>query len=186
MIKINLVPRELLDREVQRQRILQSSVAGAVVLFILLTVSALHFLRAKSLEGELAGLNSEYDKLAKVVAKVEELERSANAVRTRLAAITGLQKGRPLYPYFMTDFAKTLPGGVWVKSLNTTSKDNNSLTVTTSASSLQAEAISKWLRGLEQSGRFTDPILSGITVSLGTLGKEHTFSVTMTYKHPEL
>lgn len=182
MIRVNLVPRELLDREVQRQRLLQASVIGIAVALVVVGVSLGHWYRATKLEGELAELNKEYDKLAKIVAQVEELERTANAVRVRLSVIQGLLKGRPLYPYFMADLLVTLPPGVWVTGLTTAPKEANSLTITLPAVSNSSEGISQWLRNLAATGQWDDPKLSAISVADAGDAKKYTFTVTSVYK----
>ncbi len=187
MIRINLVPREILDKEIYRQRVLQATVGASVFGVLLVGLSLSHIYRANRLEKHLVGLQREYDKLAKVVAQVEELERTAGAVRNRLNVITGLLKGRPLYPYFMTDLVGTLPAGVWLTQLSTVTRDSNSLGITTTATANSSDGVSQWLRNLERSGRFEEPKLSGgITiVDRGDI-KEHSFSLTMNYRHPDL
>ena len=188
MIKVNLVPREILDREVQRQRMMQASVAAGVLAFFLVVASAMHWYRAVSFENDLADLNREYDKLAKIVAQVEELERTANAVRTRLGVINGLLKGRPLYPYFMSDLMSTMPSGVWLTSLTTAPKDPNGLAVTLgNATANSSDGVSQWLRNFEAAAaRWDEPKLSAISVTEKGDSKEYVFSITTSYKNPNL
>ena len=187
MIKVNLVPRELLDKEVQRQRLVQAGVVGAVALVGGLFVSAAHWYRATKTEGELAVLNGKYDKLAKIVAQVEELEKTANAVKIRLNVINGLLKGRALYPWFMTDLLTTLPPGVWMTSLTTAAKEPNGLTVTIgNATANSSDGVSQWLRNFASSGKFSEPKLSAIAVTDKGDSKEYSFSIGTEYKNPKL
>ncbi|MBI4423320.1 MAG: PilN domain-containing protein [Elusimicrobia bacterium] len=182
MIRVNLVPRELLDREVQRQRVLQASVVGIAVALVVVGVSVGHWYRASKFEAQLGELNKEYDKLAKIVAQVEELERTANAVRVRLGVIQGLLKGRPLYPYFMADLLTTMPPGVWLTGLTTSQKEPNTLAVTLPATANSSEGVSQWLRNLAETGQWEDPKLSAISVSNAADSKTYSFSLTTIYK----
>ncbi|MBI5200112.1 MAG: PilN domain-containing protein [Elusimicrobia bacterium] len=187
MIRVNLVPRELLDKEVQRQRMTQAAVVGAIGLVIVLFLSAAHWYRATKTEGELAELNKKYDKLAKIVAQVEELEKTANAVKIRLGVINGLLKGRALYPWFMTDLQSTLPPGVWMTSLTTAAKEPNGLTVTIgNATANSSDGVSQWLRNFAASGKFAEPKLSAIAVTDKGDSKEYSFSIGTIYENPRL
>lgn len=188
MIKVNLVPRELLDREVQKQRILQGAVLAGVAAIGVLCISASHWYQATKFEAQLAELNKEHDKLAKIVAQVEELERTAQAVKTRLTVITGLLKGRALYPFFMIDLMASMPPGVWLTSLNTSAKEPNGLTVTiANASANSSDGVSQWLRNFEKSTLFVEAKLSG-AVNVQEVGdvKEYKFSIVTEYKNPKL
>lgn len=186
MIRINLVPQEILDRELQRQRAAQAGVAGCLALVVVLGASLAHWSRAGRLERHLAERLKELDRLKVIVAEVEQLESTANAVKARLAVITELVKGRPLYPYFMADFARTLPPGVWLSSLGTSDKGGNQLGVNAAALASSSEDVSAWLRTLERSGKFQEPALSAVSISDRDGTKVHSFSITTTYKHPEL
>ncbi|MBI4346849.1 MAG: PilN domain-containing protein [Elusimicrobia bacterium] len=187
MIKVNLVPRELLDKEVQRQRLMQAAVVGALALVGMLFISAAHWYRATKVESELAELNKKYDKLAKIVAQVEELEKTANAVKIRLSVITGLLKGRALYPWFMTDLLETMPPGVWMGSLATTAKDQNALGVSIgNAVANSSDGVSQWLRNFAANNKWAEPKLSAIGVVDKGDSKEYSFSIQTEYKNPKL
>ena len=187
MIKVNLVPSEILDREVQRLRRVQASIAGAVLAAGLILESLMHYWSALSHEAQLAKLDKDLDKLAKIVAQVEEAEAAANAVKVRLNVITGLLKGRPLYPYFMADLMATMPPTVWLTSLTTAAKEPAGLTVNISqAVSSSPEGVSQWLRNFESSGKFEEPKLTAIAVTEKGDVKEYTFTIATSYRNPSL
>lgn len=183
MIKINLVPRELLAKEAQRIQSTQAVVVVAVVGLVLAGAWYLRWSQANRLEAHLAERQKRLDTLKQIVAEVEQLERTAAAVRTRLGVITDLLKGRALYPYFMADIAHTLPGNVWLSALSTTWKDGNALSINTTAASNGSDGVSDWLRNLEKSGKFSDPVLSAVSINEN---KVHNFSIQTTYKNPQL
>ncbi|MCX5788967.1 MAG: PilN domain-containing protein [Elusimicrobia bacterium] len=187
MIRVNLVPSEILDREVQRLRRVQASIIGGLLAVALILLSLLHYWSALSHESQVAELDRKLDKLAKIVAQVEEAERAANAVKVRLNVINGLLKGRPLYPYFMSDLMGTMPPTVWLTSLATAAKDPSGLTVTiTNAVSSTPDGVSQWLRNFETSGKFEEPKLTAIAVTEKGEAKEYTFTIATSYKNPSL
>jgi Tfp pilus assembly protein PilN len=168
MIKINLVPQDILDKEVAHQRALQASAGGVAAAILIASISGAHYWRGISLEKALKTDKSELERLQKIVAQVEELEQKAGQVRARLNVVVGLMKYRALYPRFMEDLTQTLPTGVWLTSL-TTAGDQNGLTVTMGCSGVTSEDAAAALRAFESGGRFKEPVLqSGITIGGGT------------------
>ncbi|MBI3548973.1 MAG: PilN domain-containing protein [Elusimicrobia bacterium] len=187
MIKINLVPQEILAKEAQRQQSIQAGIAGVIVLVLFGVMSAAHVIKAQRLEAHLKERQAEFDRLKKIVEQVEELERKAAAVRARLNVITDLLKGRPLYPYFMKDLVGTMPADVWFTGVTTTVGSGNQLTVTLNANSGSAGSISLWMRNIQGSGTFTEPAISGAISVTGTAPQiTHTFNLITTYKNPKL
>jgi len=183
MIKINLVPPEILAKEARRQQSLQAAGGAAAAVFVALLISSAHIYRARRLEVTLQDRKKELDSLQVVVAQVEDLERTAAAVKARLAVITDLLRMRPLYSYFMMDFARTVPSDVWVTGLTTTYKDGSQMGVSVTANSLSSGSIADWMRGLQKSGTFADPTLGTISVSNAGPGgaREYVFTLTTAY-----
>lgn len=178
MTKINLVPAEILAKARQKQQALQAAVLGAVFLALLALVSVGHFYRLKRLEGQLASKEATLKKLEVIVAKVEELERQSAAVRARLNVVNDLLKGRSLYPVFMSDFVRSVPPGVRVKSLNTVGGGSSvgPVKLSMSAEAVSDEDIANWVKRMENSGRFSNAELGAITAS----STERLFSFTLT------
>ena len=90
MIKVNLVPADILAKAQQKQQTLQAAVVGVAMLMLVALVSAGHYYRYNRLNRLMAKDNIELKKLEVIVAKVEELEKTAAAVRARLSVITDL------------------------------------------------------------------------------------------------
>ncbi|MBI5209513.1 MAG: PilN domain-containing protein [Elusimicrobia bacterium] len=166
MIKVNLVPADILAKARQKQQLFQISVVGAAVVVVVALVSAAHFMKARNLEAELKFKQEEYKRLEAEVALVKNLEKQAAEVRKRLEVVDSLLKGRPLYPYFMSEFVKTVPPSVWVKSLSTASTATSVKITQLSAESSSSEDIRDWIGRLEATGRFTNvEIVGSVTVS---------------------
>ncbi|HAH07979.1 MAG TPA: hypothetical protein DCM05_15885 [Elusimicrobia bacterium] len=183
MIKINLVPQEILDKEIARLRTLQASAGGVAAAILLASISGAHYWRAVSLEKTLKVDKLELDRLQKIVAQVEELEQKATQVRARLNVVVDLMKYRSLYPRFMEDLSQTLPPGVWLTSL-TTSGDQKGLIVNMGCSGVTSESAADALRAFEAGGKFKEPVLQGgITVSAGGPGTAAGSSFVLTVRY---
>lgn len=181
MIKVNLVPADILAKAQQKQQTLQAAVVGVAMLMLVALVSAGHYYRYNRLNRLMAKDNIELKKLEVIVAKVEELEKTAAAVRARLSVITDLLKGRPLYPYFMSDFVRSVPSGVRIKALTTSGGGSAgvALKLSMSAEARTNEDIAAWVRRMEDSGRFTSVELGAVTT--GGVERLCSFTVTSIY-----
>lgn len=177
MIKVNLVPGELLAKARQRQLVLQVSVVGAAVLLLMALLSAGHWYGMHSLKNQLAYAEAELQRLDAIVKQVEELEKAANAVRARLGVIEDLLRGRAFYPVFMSDFAKSVPSGIRVVTLNTTVTGAGSLKMSISGMADNNEDIAAWVKSMEKGGRFGAVELGPVTAS----GMQSAFTMTATY-----
>lgn len=181
MTKINLVPAELLAKAKQKQQVLQAAAIGAMVLVLVLLVSVGHYFRLTRLESQLAKQQETLKKLEVIVAKVEELERQASAVRSRLKVVNDLLKGRQLYPVFMSDFVRSVPPGVRVKTLNTSGGGSSvgPVKLVMTAEAVSDEDIAAWVKRMEASGRFSGAELGAITGS--ATERLFSFSLTVVY-----
>ena len=164
MIKVNLVPQEILDRELQKQRLAQVSVAAGFLAVIFLGVSFSHYYKGVALEKRLVESESEFKRLEAIVKQVEELEAKAKAVKARLDVIQDLLVARSFYPRFMTELLKNLGEGVWLMSL-TASGTPAEMKVSMSCQATGPESATAWLRQLQQSTSFKDPSIGSIVLA---------------------
>jgi type IV pilus assembly protein PilN len=183
MIKVNLVPQEILAKAEQKQRSLQAAFIGAVLLVVIGLISAGHYYRLSRLESKLAVDQATLKRLQVIVTKVEELEATAAALRARLNVITDLLRGRPLYPYFMSDFVRTVPSGVRVKSMSTTGGGSAAgpITLSMTAEAVRQGDIAEWVKNMETSGRFMNPELGPVAAATTLSGRTYNFTMTVTY-----
>jgi Tfp pilus assembly protein PilN len=180
MIKVNLVPADILAKAAQRQLMLQVSAVGALLLVLMTGISAGHLYGKYRLDQELAYNEAELKRLSKIVAQVEDLERAAAAVRARLNVIEDLLRSRAFFPIFMSEFARSVPPGVRVTNLRTVSQPGSALKLDISATANSQEDIAAWVRGLEGNGRFATVELGAVTSAGGT-GRQYTFTISTTY-----
>ena len=181
MIKINLVPAEILAKAQQRQKIIQAGLVGAAVAAAIVVVSLAFLIRLHRLQGELASDKAELERLGAIVAKVKEEEALAAQLRARLKVIDDLDRGRRAYPYFMSDFVKSVPAGVRVKTLGTSGGGGAALRLTIVAEARADDDIRSWVRKMEEIGRFTNIEMGAVTTQESTAGTFHNFTLTAGY-----
>lgn len=177
MIKINLVPGEILAKARQRQLLLQASVLGGGLAVVLVLLSLVHWAGLHSLQNEYSYKQSKLKDLGAIVAKVKELEDASAAVRARLGVIENLLKGRAFYPLFMSEFARTVPPGVKVTQLSTTSLPNGSVKLAISGVSDSSVDVANWMRALEKDDHFANVELGPVSGS----GQGYTFTFNTVY-----
>ncbi|MBI4061445.1 MAG: PilN domain-containing protein [Elusimicrobia bacterium] len=177
MIKVNLVPAEILARAKQRQMLLQAAVIGGVMAFVLVGVSFGHWYGKHALEITLAADEAELKRLDRVVKQVEELEKAAAAVRARLGVIEGLLLGRSYYPIFMSEFARSVPAGVRVNSMGTSAATADAIKLAISAVANSSDDIAAWVKTLEKNPKFSVIELGPVTAA----GSTYNFAMTATY-----
>lgn len=177
MIKINLVPSELLAKAKQRQLLLQGAVLGSLMALVLVVVSFGHWYGKHTLEITLAADEAELKRLDRVVKQVEELEKAAAAVRARLNVIEDLLLGRAYYPVFMSEFARSVPAGIRVNSMSTSTMTPGTVKLVIAAVANTNEDIAAWVKTLEKNSKFASIELGAVTAS----GAVYSFAMTATY-----
>ena len=177
MIRVNLVPQEFLDKELQKQRLAQVSVAAGFIAMFFLVVSFAHYYKSVTLATRLTEAEAEFASLEAIVREVEKLEASAKAVKARLDVIQSLLLARPFYPRFMTRLLEALGDGIWLTSLAVAGNPPD-LAVTMACQAVSTEAATKWLRALQEAAYFKDPTLGALTIA-----KEGTVTFSMGVKY---
>ncbi|HAZ07801.1 MAG TPA: hypothetical protein DCZ01_04580 [Elusimicrobia bacterium] len=178
MIKINLVPAEILAKARQKQLMLQAAVVGGALALVLIMISLGHWFGLLQLKSDYASKQSKLKTLSAIVAQVEELEKAAAAVRARLGVIEDLLKGRSFYPIFMSDFARTVPLGVRITQMSTTTQGVSGLKLSLTAIATTNEDVAAFIQMLEGNPHYGAVELGPISSS-GP--RSHTFTVMATY-----
>jgi len=183
VIRINLVPQEILDKARQKQFIIKGAAGGVVLILILGLVSFGQYLRLRDLQGQSAKAAEKLKKLQVLVSEVQELQKTENGIRDRLNIINGLLKNRPLYPDFMSDFARDVPGGIQVQNLTTTGGGSAGATlkISVSARALSNDDIASWIGDMQNSGRFTSVVLGAVSAQGATPHQAFSFTLDATY-----
>ncbi len=177
MIKVNIVPAEILAKARQKQLFFQAGLVGGLCLVVLVVASIVHYAGYLNVQNEIRVKESKLKNLGAIVAQVEELEKAAVAVRSRLGVIEGLLKGRAFYPVFMSEFARTVPGGVKVTNMTTAEQANATVKLSISAQSITNDDVAAWVRTLQAHPHFSGIELGAISLA----GKQHNFTINGSY-----
>jgi len=189
MIKINLVPQDVLDREVQKQRIAQVGVVAGVVVVLLAGVSYAHWHAKVTLQAELKVAQAEMEKLKDAKNKLDLAKRRQEDVKRRRGILQELLSSRKLYPVFMSDMIDVLPSAVWIEALDSKNTSLESLDLSISALAQRPEDVAGWLRALNSTstgtfktrGQFSAAVL-GADITISEL--QNKFSLKMKYDAP--
>lgn len=181
MIKVNLVPAEVLIAEQKRRTVRQAVAGGVFLLMILVGVSFWHWNRLNMLEARLKENEAKVKRLQKIVEQVRQLEATAKAVRSRLNVIENLLAARFLYTVFMEDWLRSLSSGVWLNNMNTSGSGTELVVQITGNAQSQGD-ISEWLRTLEDDDRFSNMNLGAISRGGAQGAYTYSFSLKSSYK----
>lgn len=178
MIKINLVPAEVLLAEAKRRRVMQAGAVGVLLLLVFIAVSLGYWNKERRLDAQLRANEVELQKLKVIVEQVNELQHTAENVRHRLETVRNLLTGRFVYTVFMEDWIRAMPQGVWLLSMST-GASGNGLSVSVNANARSQESVSEWLRALEGSGgKFTGPDIGPISL-IGAGGPDAAYGFSL-------
>lgn len=198
MIKVNLVPADILAKAHQKQQMLQAGAAAIAAVIVVVLISLGHYYTLEKLEHQYAVDDARLKKLQVIVAQVEELEKTEAALKARLGVITDLLKGRTTYPYLMSDVVKSVPGGIRLKTLTASGGGSSvgAIKLNFTAEAQSNDDIAAWLRKMDSfadtkapadtrnPGKFGSIELGAVTSGGGGAGAGPTlynFSVTATY-----
>lgn len=164
MIRINLVPVELIEKEA-RQRKLILGITGVVIilsllvlfLFVRLGVERTLITRQRVLEVNLKKCQEKVD-------EVKNLKSITAVLETKKNIIEGLMRERLCYPLFMEQVMKLIPNGVWFTSLSVLA-NQGIFKVTISCNAFDNFGIADFVSNLENSQQISNIELGSITSS---------------------
>jgi len=185
MTRINLLPwREALRADRQRHFLITVAMTA---LFALAAVGGVHYYldsllthqnqRNAFLEKEIAVLNSK-------LSKIRKLEAERKALLDRMSIIQRLQATRPEIVHLFDEIPRRLPDGVYLKSMKQSGK-----TITLRGVAQSNARVSSFMRNLDQSDWFANPVLKVIKTVVGADGSKQRlaeFTLTISQVNPQL
>lgn len=175
MAKINLLPWRESLRQRQKQQYLTSLGLIAVAVF------ALFWLAGEVLDQQIRNQNARNDYLKQEIdvlnMQIDEIKRVKEAkeeIVLRMALIEQLQVSRSVTPILFEELARLVPAGV---SFNSLSRERNNLKLVGISES--NNRLSAFVRGLESSDVFVNPVLSSIVADATTSNAVSDFELTM-------
>jgi type IV pilus assembly protein PilN len=173
---VNLLPWRDMRRKEQDRQLLSIGIfawllMGLVVFYGHHQVSTLidgQQARNKYLKGQIADLD-------KVIAKIKDIKKQRQALVNRMGVIYKLQSDRTRMVHIMDELARTLPEGVYYKTLK--QKGDNLILTGGAQSNARIAAL---LRNLEGSQWFANPDLKVVNVKSKGGSRVSDFNLTVT------
>jgi type IV pilus assembly protein PilN len=173
MSEINLLPW----REVARERRSKQLIAGTVMLWVLaalIVLGAYQFMEMKKdhQNARNAFLRAEIQALEEEIKEIDALRERRDRLISRMEVIQGLQQNRTELVRIIDDLVHILPEGVFLTRIN---KRDKALVMEGRAQS--NARVSAFMRNLEGSQWFHDPILEVINVVDDAVGRVSAFTL---------
>lgn len=190
MAKINLLPWRQEQRKLRQQEFVAilvavGLVAAAIVLFSHVALSK----EVSDQEERNQFIKSEISNLDGQIKEIDALQKRKDELLSRMKVIQDLQGRRPVIVRVFDELVRVVPDGVYLKSL---SRSGDTFSMSGVAES--ANQVSSFMRNLDASPWFKNPVLSTVVADQAPVGaktgdadKQHgnTFSLTVSLETPE-
>ena len=178
MAKINLLPWREQRREQLRKEffVVLGSVAGAAVAVVLAANLAVGS-QIDNQNGRNNYLKAEITKLDKQVKEIKDLKTRRAQLIERMKVIGDLQGTRPVIVRIFDEIVRTVPDGVYFRSLK-----RQGTTITIQGTAESNNRVSSLMRNLDDSEWFANPNLKGVRAnpSFGEQGNDFDMTVSVT------
>ena len=181
MAKINLLPWRESLRQTQKKRYIGSLIAVSVAVLAVFWIAGQVFdQQIRNQDSRNNYLKQQIEVLDRQIAQIQEINTAKEAISIRMSLIKQLQISRNLTPIIFDELAKIVPTGV---SFNKMSRMENQIKIIGTSES--NNRLSSFMRALEDSKVFIDPVLSSIVAdksgSNAMSDYELTFSISPLY-----
>lgn len=181
MAKINLLPWRESLRQTQKKKYIGSLIAVSVGVFVLFwIVGQLFDQQIRNQNSRNSYLKQQIEVLDREIAQIQEINTAKDAISIRMALIKQLQLSRNLTPIIFDELANIVPTGVSFSKMSRMQNQIKIIGVSESNNRLSA-----FMRALENSKVFVDPVLSSIVAdksgSNAMSDYELTFSISPLY-----
>lgn len=180
MTRINLLPWRAQRRERLKKEFLGilGGVAGAALVVVVLAHSYVNS-QIDYQSDRNQYLSRAIVELDKQVKEIKTLQQRRTELKDRMAAIQGLQGTRPVIVRIFDEIVRTLPEGVYFKSLKSAGK-----TITIQGTAESNNRVSSLMRKLDQSAWFAGPNLRGVKANAKIGEQANDFELTVTVTMP--
>jgi len=149
MIRINLLPRERVQRRPIAPRLLLV-VVGAALLVVVTAATLWLNARNEAVKAEVARVNEQIEVLRPKVARVEELRKAIETARRKADLLKSLEASRVPWDVILEELRAVLPKDVWLVQVQ--ANDGGALTF--SGYGMTYTAVARFMVSLEESELF--------------------------------
>jgi type IV pilus assembly protein PilN len=181
MAKINLLPWRESLRQTQKQHYIISLVGVSVGVFVVFWIAGQVFdQQIRNQNSRNNYLNQQIQVLDRQIEQIREINSAKDEITLRMSLIEQLQVSRNLTPIIFDELAKLVPTGVSFSLMNRSGDRIKIVGISESNNRLSA-----FMRALEASRVFVNPVLSSITSdksgAIAVSDFELTFSISTQY-----
>ncbi|MBT1449836.1 PilN domain-containing protein [Glaciecola sp. XM2] len=175
MAKINLLPwRESLRQTQKQQYLISLGILAIAVFGLFWLIGQIIDQQIRNQNARNTYLTQELAVLDQQINEIQRIKEAKEEIVLRMSLIEQLQVSRNVTPVLFEELARTLPAGVSFNSLSR--KDNNLKIIGISESN---NRLSAFVRSLEQSDVFINPVLSSIVADASTSNAISDFELTL-------
>ncbi len=181
MAKINLLPWREGLRQTQKKQYIGSLVIISIAVFIVFwIVGQIVDQQIRNQNSRNNYLKQQIEVLDRQISEIKEISKAKEAISLRMALIKQLQVSRNLTPIILDELARLVPNGVAFSSMSRSGQQIKII-----GTSESNNRLSSFMRAIEDSKVFIDPVLSSIIADKsGTAAVsdyELTFSISPQY-----
>ena len=176
MAHINLLPwRE--EQRKEKKKAFIGVVVGTAVLMggVVLLVHMFFAGMIQYQESRNNFLRGEIRQVDASIKEIEELERQREQLISRMRVIESLQQNRPEIVFLFDEIAHIIPDGLYIERIN---QQGRAITINGRAQS--NARVSAFMRALEASPRFSNPLLDVITTDQRSAERVRQFTLRVT------
>ncbi|NLH38567.1 MAG: hypothetical protein GX445_00685 [Elusimicrobia bacterium] len=176
MIKINLSPKNYVDKIYSSVFAAKVALGGISLFIILFVLFVFHYTSFRNLQVDYYVKQKEYELLKKDVDRSNDIQKQINEINNYISAVDKINKNRFLYIAFMQDIVNNLPETMWFGGITTVSKTDH-IEVSINLNSNSLEDMVWWYSLLDKSSkRYSNVKISQIMSNGDFYNTQLTFS----------
>ncbi|MEY3018065.1 MAG: hypothetical protein RL336_1200 [Pseudomonadota bacterium] len=182
MTKINLLPWREERREALRKEFftLLGIAAGAALLVMVIVLQA-YSMAIDSQRSRNTFMNQQITLLDAQISEIKDLEKKRDQLLERMRVIQELQGNRPIIVRLFDELVRTLPEGVYYRSVKYTETNK---TISLEGTAESNNRVSSLMRAFEASAWFAEPLLTSVTANPAEGENANSFMMTVKLANP--
>ncbi len=178
MIKINLIPPELVAKKEEARLRSKAYLAFFLLVVVLALLAVFQYQRVAGFKTEIAKINREIEKIAPEVSKAKAIQKDIKAMTKEVAVLFSLVQQQTLFSRSLDELSKILPEHIW---LTRVFFDEENLRFSGTADNVHSAEVYDFVHPLENSLYFKS--VQPPTQSNSTIGDRETINFNLNCKN---
>ena len=178
MIKINLIPPELVAKKEEARLRSKAYLAFFLLIVVLALVAIFEYQRVAGFKAEIAKINREIEKIAPEASKAKAIQKDIKAMTKEVHVLFSLLQKQTLFSRALDELSKILPEHIWLTRIFL---DQENLRLSGTAESVHSAEVYDFVHPLENSLYFK--AVQPPTPSNGMIGDTETINFNMNCKN---